>query len=117
MYHISLSPMRRDDRLEMSVFADVFYFNGVGYDFSALPDDASIPRAEIECEWLDGDVARVNGDLYLTVIVPHGADAPLETRFPVPIVMVRDGDVPLPPYESETEVLMPPASELDADEA
>lgn len=99
MHQIDLSPMRRDDRLEVSVSGDVFTINGAAFDFSALPEGASLPRDAVACDWLAGDAERI-GDLSL--ILPHGANAPGETRFPVP-VMAGDGPVDLPPYEIETE--------------
>jgi hypothetical protein len=102
MHQIDLSPMRRDDRLEVSVSGDVFTINGAAFDFSALPEGASLPRDAVACDWLAGDAERIGGVLHLSLILPHGANAPGETRFPVP-VMAGDGPVDLPPYEIETE--------------
>lgn len=98
MHQIDLSPMRRDDRLEVSVSGDVFTINGAAFDLSALPEGASLPRDAVACDWLAGDVERIDGALHLTLILPHGANAPEETLFPAPI-MAGDGPVALPPYE------------------
>ena len=102
MHQITFSPMRRDDRLEVSIAGDVFTINGAAFDFSTLPEGATLPRAAVACDWLAGDVDRIGGSLHLSLILPHGAKAPLETLFPVPI-MASDGLVTLPPYEIETE--------------
>lgn len=100
--HLTFSPMRRDDTLALSRTGDVLTINGEAFDFSALPEGASLPRDAVACDWLAGDVERIGGVLHLSLILPHGANAPRETRFPVPI-MAGDGPVALPPYEIETE--------------
>lgn len=102
MHHITLSPQRRDDRLEVSISGDVLTINGEAYDFSALPDGATLPRDAVDCDMLAGDVDRVGAFLRLSLFLPHGDNAPEETRFPAPI-MAGDGPVALPPYEIETE--------------
>ena len=45
-------------------------------------------------------MTRAGGVLHLTLILPHGADAPLETRFPAALTLTGDGPVALPPYEN-----------------
>ena len=99
MHQIDLSPMRRDDRLEVSVSGDVFTINGAAFDFSALPEGASLPRDAVACDWLASDVVRTGGVVRLTLILPHGPDAPQETLFPDP-VSPGDGPVALPPYSA-----------------
>ena len=89
-------------RLEASVNGDVLTVNGVAFDFSALPDGATLPRRAVACDWLASDVVRDSGAIHLILTVPHGVRAPRETRFPVP-VNVTDGPVPVPPYEIGTE--------------
>ena len=92
MHQIDLSPMRRDDRLEVSVSGDVFTINGEEFDFAALPEGATLPQSAVACAWLAGDVERIGGEIHLALILPHGAKAPAETLFPVPI-MAGDGPV------------------------
>ena len=53
------------------------------------------------CDGLAGDVTRSGGQLYLTLILPHGADAPPETLFPAALTLTGDGPVVLPAYENE----------------
>ncbi len=60
-----------------------------------------VPRTAVACDWLSGDVTRVGGVLNLTLILPHGANAPHATRFPAPVTVTTDGPVPLPPYDAE----------------
>ena len=103
---ISFSPMRRDEALSVSVAGDVLTINGEAFDFSGVPEGATLPRDAVTCDWLSSDVERVSEELQLTLIMPHGANAPQETLFPAPITVTADGPVALPAYdiiESEGE--------------
>lgn len=98
---IALSPMRRDDRLELVKTGDVLSINGEDFDFSTLPEGATLPQAAVTCDWLASDVTREDGALQLTLILPHGTNAPLATLFPEQMILTSDGPVALPPYEAE----------------
>ena len=100
--NITLSPMRRDDRLDLAISGDVLAVNGEEFDFAALPEGATLPQSAVACAWLAGYVERIGGEIHLALILPHGEKAPAETLFPDPI-MAGDGPVPLPPYEIEAE--------------
>lgn len=100
---INLSPQRRDDTLTVTKQGDALTINGTEYDFSQLPDGATLPRDACDCEWLASDVERIDGELVLTILLPHGARAPESTRFPEPIVNPSDGVVELPMYDEVTE--------------
>ena len=93
---INLSPQRREDILTISKIGDALTINGVPFDFSQLPDGATLPKEAIDCEWIVSDVSRINGEIELTILLPHGANASHETRFPEPIVMTTNGQVVLP---------------------
>jgi hypothetical protein len=93
---INLSPIRSDNSLEITKTNDTLTINGVPYDFSQLPEGATLPREAIDCEWIVSDVNRINGEIELTILLPHGANASHEARFPEPIVMNNDGQVVLP---------------------
>ena len=94
--HISFSPMRRDDTLEVSKTGDVLTINGATYDFSPLPDGGMLPREAVDCEWLASDVERIDGEIHLTLILPHGPNPPPEAAFPDPITVSTDGPITLP---------------------
>lgn len=96
--HITLSPSRRDDRLALSKTGDTLTINGEAFDLSAIPNGATLPREAVACEWFASDIERIGGVLRLTLILPHGANAPHETRFPEPID-ATDGPIALPAYE------------------
>jgi hypothetical protein len=96
---INLSPQRRDDLLAASVAGDVLTLNGEAYDFGPLAEGDMLPRDGHGCDWIVGDVTRTDGQITLTLILPHGANAPEATRFPSPISNPPDGPVALPPYD------------------
>lgn len=95
---IKLSPQRRDDQLTASKQGYSLTINGVEYDFTDLPDGATLPREAIDCEYITSDVERIDGEIHLTLLLPHGPYAPQETRFPQPLTNPTDGPLPLPPY-------------------
>lgn len=101
--YITLTPMRSDKALILEKSEDILTINGEAFDFTALPDGATLPREAVTCDFLAADVERINGVLHLTLILPHGRDAPQETLFPVPITVASDGPVILPPYEVDNE--------------
>ena len=93
---LNYSPQRRDDTLIIVKQGDILTINGIPYDFSKLPNGATLPREAIDCEWIVSDVNRVNGEIELTILLPHGANASHEARFPEPINITSDGQVVLP---------------------
>ena len=93
---INLSPQRRDDTLTVAKAGDVLTINGTEFDFSQVPDGGLLPRDAVNCEWIVSDVERVDGELVLTLLLPHGANASEAARFPEPLTDVPDGVVVLP---------------------
>jgi hypothetical protein len=107
---ITLSPQRRDDGpISITKQGDVLTIAGTAYDLSQLPDGGTLPQDAVDCPWLAGDINRIDNELELTLLLPHGANAPEQTRFPEPIIDPADGTIELPPYdivpepEEETE--------------
>jgi hypothetical protein len=94
--NINLSPQRRDDTLTVTKQGDVLTINGTEYDFSVIPDGATLPKDATDCEWLASDVERIDGVLNLTLLLPHGKDASHAARFPQPIINPADGVLELP---------------------
>ena len=93
---ITLSPFRNNETLTASRDGDTITLNGEAFDFSPLEEGESLPADAIDSEWITGDVTRTDGVLHLTLRLPHGADAPEETRFPEPITDPPDGEIDLP---------------------
>lgn len=82
---ISFSPIRSDEARDVSVNGDVLTINGEAFDFSDLPDGATLPRDAVASDWLASDVERIDGQIALTLILPHTADASEAVRFPQPV--------------------------------
>ena len=100
---ITLSPMRLNTLLNLERAGDVLILNGETVDFTDLPEGATLPREAVDCEWLVSDVERIDGALHLTLRLPHGPNAPHETRFPAPVIDPPDGPVALPIYDMPQE--------------
>lgn len=111
---ITFTPMRRDDRLSLHCAGDVLTLNGESYDFSPLPEGAVLPRDAVDCIWLASDVTRTDGKLHLTLILPHGASAPHQTLFPLPLLLEADGPVALPPPDQPQSLTIPQPESDDA---
>jgi len=99
--HITFSPRRDDRRPAITWQGDVLTVDGEDFDFGALPEGAHLPGKAIASEWI-GPVRRAGGQLYVTLVLPHGADAPPEARFPGPLQLNTPGPVPMPLQESRT---------------
>lgn len=95
---LKLSPVRSDIHLSVAKTGDILEVNGVALDFSRLPDGATLPAEAVGCNFVIAPVERINGDLVLTLMLPHDADAPQGARFPVDLYPA-DGQVPLPGLE------------------
>lgn len=93
---INLSPIYSDKTLEITKTNDTLTINGESFDFSQLPNGATLPREAIGCEFILSDVHRVNREIELTLLFPIRADASHEARFPQPINMTTNGQVVLP---------------------
>lgn len=103
---IKLSPMRMDETLTASVHGDAIKINDVNFDFGQFEDGESLPASAVNSPWVCGAVYRKNGEINMTLILPHGANAPHETRYPSALtepMTIVSGLVQLPPYDSEDE--------------
>lgn len=91
---ISFSPQRRDDAIIASKVGDILTVNGESFDFSSLPDGATIP--DVPCEFIAGSVDRIDGEIHLTLILPHGPNPSQAVAFPEPITVTEDGPIAIP---------------------
>jgi len=107
---IKLSPQRRNDTLTASRAGDVLALNGVEFDFGPLPEGATLPAEAIDSPWIVGPVSRIDGELHLTLRLPHGANPSRAVAFPEPIRVTEDGPIALP-FDPEPEVIEEPVVE------
>lgn len=93
---ITLSPQRRDDSISVIKSGDALTINGEAFDFSSIPEGATLPADAIDSDFFSGPVERINGELQINLILPHGANASEAARFPDPITVTTDGPINLP---------------------
>ena len=94
--HIKLIPQRRDDALAVTVTGEVLTINGVDFDFSVIPDGASLPAGAVSSEFVVGTVERIAGILHLTLLLPNANDSTYAATHPHPIITPADGVLELP---------------------
>ena len=94
--NITLVPQRRDDTLVVSKSGDTLTINGTAYDFSVIPEGATLPASATDCPLLTGKIERIGGVLRLSLILPHGPNPSQAVAFPAPLVNPADGVLELP---------------------
>lgn len=97
--NITFSPQRIDTALVASKVGDTLILNGVEFNFTNLPDGATLPEGAVKSEWIYGPVSRIDGDLHITLRLPHGPNPSQAVAFPEPIHVTEDGPIPLPTDE------------------
>lgn len=93
---IKLSPVRSDETLILFKNGDKLTVNGEEFDFTRLPDGASLPYGSVLCPAVIQTVDRENGELSMSILMPHKAYATESSRFPSPLTNIPDGRVILP---------------------
>lgn len=93
---ITFNPQRRDGAITVSKLGDVLTINGIDYDFSVIPDGATLPASAVDCEYLSGNIERIGGVLHLAITLPHGPNPSQDVAFPAPIINPADGVLELP---------------------
>jgi hypothetical protein len=100
---INLSPQRRDDQYTLVVSGDTLIINGETFDFTPVDEGDILDAEAINSDYIVGNVTRTEGQLQITLVLPHGYPAPESTRFPEPIVNPPDGPVTLPAYQETAD--------------
>ncbi|MBN7804920.1 hypothetical protein JZX86_06015 [Agrobacterium rosae] len=105
---ISLSPQRRDDTLTVEKNGDRLRINGELLNFNPVPEGATIKASDIPCEWICGDVSRIDGELHLCLLLPISAEPAEYVAFPQPLDNPPDGvlDLPFSPYSETSEEIV-----------
>jgi hypothetical protein len=98
---IKFSPIRLDKKLEaVSVVGDALSINGQVFDFTPLPEGATLPAEAIASSYITEPVERINGEIVLTLLLPYSATSKhIDT--PLPIHITADGPVKLPVLVAE----------------
>lgn len=95
---ISFNPIFADDdkRLLLEKTGDRLRINGELFNFDTLPDGATIPEGVIPCADIIGPVERIDGEIHITLKLPHSKLPERSQSFPEPLVDVPDGVVDVP---------------------
>lgn len=96
---IKLSPVRMDKLLVASVDGDKITLNGELFDFGPLGEGESLPAGATDSPWIAGEVHRIDGEIHITLVLPHSVDANESVRFPwcySEPQAVESGEVPMP---------------------
>lgn len=94
--HIKLSPVRLDFTIEVFKSGDSLTINGEVFEFTPLPEGATLPAEAIESDHFAGPVERINGIIHVTLRLPHGPNPSNAVAFPEPIIVLADGLITLP---------------------
>lgn len=94
--NINLSPVLMTKTLTLVKTGDTLTINGEPFDFSPLPDGATLPFGSVASEWVFGDVSRTSGEIDITITLPLPDNYSHEQAFPLPLLNVPDGPVNLP---------------------
>ena len=97
--NISLVPQRRDAPLHAEKSGDILVLNGEAFDFAPLQEGDELPASAIASDLFAGPVLRHAGSLHLSLVLPIGANAPEDARFPIPLDDVPDGTIPLQDFD------------------
>lgn len=103
---INLSPFCSIPGMEqppyVSVLGDVITIDGDVFDFSTLPEGATLPAGLVPSDWIVGNVDKTDGEISLTLRFPCGPNPPFHVAFPSPIV-IHEGPVNLPKEISDVD--------------
>ncbi|MCF6780939.1 hypothetical protein [Stutzerimonas stutzeri] len=100
--NIKISPVRMDETLTASLAGDVLTLNGEAFDFTQLPEGATLPAEAINSDWITGPVSRISGELHLTLRLPHGPNPSQNVAFPESLRVTEDGPIRLPTDQGST---------------
>lgn len=103
--HISFSPQRRDGSLVLEKLSDNrLRINGDLFNFNPMQDGDSIPAGAVPCDWIVGPVERVDGEIHVTLILPHGQSPSPGVAFPATMHVVVNGPIVVPHDEDINDV-------------
>lgn len=96
--NIHFDVYRGDEDVVISKQGDRLTINGEEFDFSAIPEGALLPASAVKSEFISSarPIERLNGEIHLTLRIPHKENASKERRFLEPIVDAPNGFLELP---------------------
>jgi hypothetical protein len=105
---ITFYPIRSDHRPVYEVWGDTLVIDGESFDLSGVAEGCYLPVEAIDSQFFADGVERKAGELHVSLFLTHGANAPIETRFPTQVVTETAGAVPQPPFDTEPVMMEVP---------
>jgi hypothetical protein len=78
------------------VSGDRIRINGDLFNFDPMNDGDTIPMGAVPSPWINGPVKRINGEIHLPLLLPHGSRPEPAQAFPEPITVTEDGPIDIP---------------------
>ncbi|UGL61417.1 hypothetical protein [Xanthomonas phage DMF5-T1] len=94
--YINWSPQRCDKTLLVSKVGDMVIVNGEEFDFGPLQEGDVLPLSAVGSEYFTSDISRVDGELHIGLLLPHGPEASQAQLFPVLQHVTEEGEVTIP---------------------
>lgn len=94
--NIQFSPLVTDAEFVCIKAGNSVVINNEVFDFSRMKEGDTLPMTAIAPGYFDGDVHYIDGHLNLVIKFPIPANYSQAQAFPVPLLNVSDGVVPLP---------------------
>lgn len=102
--NIKLSPVAGTaSRLVGFKQGDMLALNGLTFDLGGVTEGATLPASALNSPWFAGPVERIDGRLWLCVVLPNRDDASEAERFPADLLSVPDGQLALPGPEVDEQ--------------
>lgn len=93
---ITLVPQRNNNTITVTKNGNVLTINDMVFDFSVIPNGASLPASATGSLFFCGDIERIVDDLQLSILLPHSANPSPAVAFPVVLINPPDGPLELP---------------------
>lgn len=103
---ITITPVRAAPDgapIQVTKSGDTLLLDGEEFDFSALPDGATLLADDIPSDYIVGDVQRVNGEITLKLISYYGPNAPETSKIEDVLDVQDDGDIEMPIFDVPEE--------------
>lgn len=97
---INLSPINSVETISAIVNGDTIHINGDEFDFSFIPEGASLPASATGSEYFFGEITRLGGVINVSMFLPYRGGG----HFDCPAyIEVGDGDVEFPQHTLQPE--------------
>lgn len=98
-------PRRCDDALVLEKgIGNRIRINGELFNFDPLNNGDTIPGGAIPCDWIFGSVEKIDGEVWLSIVLPVGPNPSQAVAFPAPVTVTAEGPIAIPKDEDPADV-------------